>query len=135
KVRSLSIDSRTSNGELYLPQLDAQTHQPKLGPDGQPLPPMKYEVRMGMIINPQTQEQFGQFIPPSEQPDGKLQGGMIVTGNPPQAIDLANFTKAVFKVKVSGQAGDQEREIDGVSLGGAKQADGSVDNSKSGLVN
>ncbi|HEY9870334.1 MAG TPA: hypothetical protein V6D08_14310, partial [Candidatus Obscuribacterales bacterium] len=115
-LRSFVVGPDTSNGTIYLPDIDPSTGQPRLDENGNPMPPVKYEVCMGMIINPQTNMQYGLLEAPRES-GGTFEGGYITTGNPPQRIPLANFTKAVFELEVLGQSGMSGRSITGVSLG------------------
>lgn len=134
KARAFDINKHMSNGDLYLPTIDPGTHQPKVDSSGQPVPPTHYVIRMGMIINPETKEELGKFTPPQEDPSTReLKGGSIETGNPPQKIDLSNFTRAVFRVQETGA--DAGRVIQGVSAGSERQADGSVVPGKGGLLN
>ena len=136
KVRNFDINQNMSKGDLYLADTDQNTHKPKLDEQGKELPPVHYEIRMGMIINPKTGEELGKFIPPSEvKGSDSLQGGFIVTGDPPRPVALTNFTKAVFDVESIGGSGDAGRHIRGVSLGPETQADGTCVPGKGGIVN
>lgn len=123
KARAFEASPQMSNGKVFVPDETGK--------------PVEYEVRMGMLINKQTGEQFGTIKPPSESADGKLSGGTITKGNPPQEIPLENFTAAVFNLKLQGQSGIEGREIKGASLGPRElQADGTVKpGGKGGMFN
>lgn len=131
KTRQFDVNSM-SQGRIFLPEIDPHTRKPCLDHSGQPKPPVEYEIRLGMLINKQTGEQIGKFIPPSDLGD-RLQGGCIITGNPPQQIPLTNFSRAVFDVQLQGQYSG--RSIKGLSLGPETKADGSLKPGSGGLMN
>lgn len=109
--RTFDVNQKTTNGKIFLPPADGG-------------PSVQYEVRMGMIINPKTHEEIGRFIPPDDV-NGRLEGGYIITGTPPKAVPLAQYSKAVFDVELIGQTGIHARHISGAAPGAEVQADGS----------
>ncbi len=110
-----------STGRLFMPQLDAQTGQPKLDASGNPMPPTEYEIRLGAVIDTKSGEQLAKYVPPADLGD-RLEGGSLIMGNPPRAVPLGSIQNLVFDVHVQGQASG--RTISGLSLGPGSGPDG-----------
>ena len=123
--RTFAIAGDMSYGRLFLPD-------EKSGKN------FECEIRFGMIINKQTGKQIGEFRPPTEGADGKLNGGSIRLTNSHSAkeIALANLGKTVFDVQLADQVGMRTKALQGLCLGpGEKMADGTVKTGTGGIVN
>ncbi len=110
-----------STGRIFIPQLDAQTGQPKLDANGNLLPPMEYAIRLGAVIDTKSGEQIAKYVPPADLGD-RLEGGSLVMGNPPRVVPLGSIQNLVFDVHVQGQASG--RTVSGLSLGPGDGPDG-----------
>ncbi len=128
KPREFVANKEISNGKMFIP--DPKTHAPT-----------EYEVRMGMLINKQTNEQFGRVAAPHQGANGQLEGGCIYPPNDGQPIPLQNFTKATFDLQVMGDStGNTDHDhrtsrIQGVCLGPDVDAAGRPIPGKGGYFN
>ncbi len=122
--------NRTSRGEFFMPSIDAKSGQQILDKDGRPALPKSLELRLGMLIDKETQEQVGKFVPPSQNKDGSFNDGLVEING--KVMPLSSLKNAVFKATVDGQ----EREMRGAVLGASEiQADGSLRPNTGGIIN
>jgi pSer/pThr/pTyr-binding forkhead associated (FHA) protein len=119
--RSFETRGDMTHGKIFIP-----------GKDGVAV---EYEVRMGMVINKATGEQYGSIKPPTEDANGRFAGGSLTTGQPPQEIALRDIKNAVFSLKVDGQSGVEGRELRGVSLGPVASGADKKANETNGFLN
>jgi diguanylate cyclase (GGDEF)-like protein len=112
--RDFNLD-RTSHGTVNL-ELDGKK---------QPC-----ELQLGMLIDPTTKKQLGNYIPPTLNGDGSFDKGEIVLNG--QSRPLSSFTNTSFRVTVDGQ----DKEMNGYVLGPQElQVDGTIRPNKGGVVN
>lgn len=122
--------NRTSRGEFFMPSIDAKSGQQILDKDGKPALPKDLELRLGMLIDKNTQEQVGKFVPPTQNKDGSFSDGLVEING--KVIPLSSLKNAIFKATVDGQ----EKEMHGAVLGAPEiQADGSLRPNTGGIIN
>lgn len=80
---------------------------------------VRHEVRMGMLIDSRTGEQSGWIVPPVESADGKLSGGLIVTGEKGnlKAVPFTDKQDMVFSLQLTGASGVEAAPMQGVTTG------------------
>jgi YD repeat-containing protein len=126
----------TENGQQRLMDCAPKAPSGKLFIPDEQGKPVEYEVRMGMIVNKATNEQYGLLKAPSETADGKLIGGAITLAKNGETKELADFKHAVFDLHLNGEGGRPSRNIQGASLGHIERmADGTPKPGQGGLFN
>lgn len=82
--------------------------------------PVKYDVRMGMMIDPRTGEQYGTIKPPTLG-SGGLSGGSITRNGQETPLSDPRYKHTVFDLSPMGEGVRAGRNIQGVSLGGEEK--------------
>jgi len=130
--RRFLLDS-ASNGEMFIQQRDANGKQ-ILDASGKPVPPTACEVRLGMVIDKQTQKQLYVLIPPEVKGDSFTGGALISMGDHPTAQALTDSTGTSFQIKMLGNS--QATTLRGIATGPVQlQADGTPVPGTGGIVN
>lgn len=128
KQREFVANNELTRGKMFIP-------------DPKTLAPAEYEVRLGMLINKQTGQQFGRVEAPHPGANGQLEGGCIYPANGGAPIPLQSFAKATFDLHPMGDPGgdstnaDSAQNIQGICLGPAVDAAGRPIPGRGGFLN